>query len=626
MRAFLPLLLIAAGCPNEPADDSAPTDPPICHGGTHWTAGQIAFRDATADWGLDVLNPEATRISAVDFDGDGWTDLAVRRATDAADDFSAGGVRNAWLLRNTGLGGFEDVTEASGARTPRLQTSTSRGGQIWAFADVDNDGDLDLFTAISDEADAVDETSETLLNDGDGTFTLGPGGDDLHYNGDTTPASAAFTDYDRDGLVDIWVPEYDVMQDRLYRGDGTGRFTDVTYDVDVNTKSWNDVDDINAGLCHSIAWSGLACDLNNDGWPELMSASYGRAPNLLFQADGDGTYTNRAVASGYAYDDRMDWTEDESARCWCHLHPDDEGCEDVPEPTIVCNDDDDAFRWDNDYGREPFRLGGNSGATICADVDNDGWMDLLTTEIVHWDVGSSSDPSELLINQGTSDVTFARPGNDVTGLTREHTSADWNDGDMSGAVFDFDNDGWSDVYIGSSDYPDTRGLLWQNQADGTFAAIDPTAGIDHRRSHGIGVADFDRDGDLDVVVGHSSARCESDCYDTFNVRFFENVTGEDAGEEGNFVALHLEGTTANRAAIGARVQVTADGVTQTQEVGGGHGHYGAQHDLVLHFGLGAACEAEVTVRWPDTALSEQTFTVGGGYRYRVVQGAVPVVE
>jgi hypothetical protein len=61
-------------------------------------------------------------------------------------------------------------------------------------------------------------------------------------------------------------------------------------------------------------------------------------------------------------------------------------------------------------------------------------------------------------------------------------------------------------------------------------------------------------------------------------------------------------------------------VTQTQEVGGGHGHYGIQHDLTLHFGLGSACEAQVKIRWPDKALSTQELTLRSGYRYRVVQG------
>ena len=73
----------------------------------------------------------------------------------------------------------------------------------------------------------------------------------------------------------------------------------------------------------------------------------------------------------------------------------------------------------------------------------------------------------------------------------------------------------------------------------------------------------------------------------------------------------------NRAAIGARVSVTANGFTQTQEIDGGHGRYTTQRDQTLHFGVGAACEAEVTIRWPDRALTTQRFTLGAGYGYRV---------
>ncbi len=619
MRMLALALLTLTGCPKDPGETGAEF-PPICRDGSRWSEGAPAFRDATAAWGLDIINAEATRINAVDFDGDGWTDLALRRHTDAPDDFSEGGTRNTWLLRNTGDGGFEDVTESSGVRTSRSGEG-ARGGQVWAFADADNDGDLDLFTGMTDLEGAYDETSELMLNNGDGTFSLGDAGEDIRYNGDTSPASASWVDYDLDGDVDLWVPEYYIAQDRLYENNGNASFTDVTYDADLGTSSWTTAN-LNAGTAHSLAWSGLACDLNNDGWAELMAASYGRAPNSLHQALGDGLYTNRSVDSGYAWDHRQDWSDNESARCWCHLHPDDDDCEGVPEPQIVCNSDSDAFRWDHSSDRNLYRLGGNSGATTCADVNNDGWMDLLTSEIVHWDVGSSSDPAELLFNQQQSDVTFDRPGNDVTGLTREHTVVSWNDGDMSNAVLDFDNDGWPDPFIGSSDYEGCRALLWQNQGDETFVPVPHDMGLDHTRSHGVGVADFDRDGDLDLVLGHSSSRCEDDCYDTFNVRLFENL----AGQDGNFVQLSLEGVTANRAAIGARVTVSAGGVTQTQDIGGGYGHYGAQQDLTLHFGLGTACEAEVTVRWPDSDLSEQSFTVGGGYRYHVVQGADPVPE
>ncbi len=621
-------LLGLTACPNK--NDETGGFPPVCNAGTSWSEGQVAFRDATAAWGLDLTADGATRINAVDFDGDGWTDLALRRATDAPDDFSEGGTRNTWLLRNDGQGGFVDVTESSGVRASR-NGDGARGGQVWAFADADNDGDLDLFTGLTDLDNAYEETSEVMLNNGDGTFSLGNAGEDIRYNGDTSPASASWVDYDLDGDVDLWIPEYYIAQDRLYANNGSGSFTDVTYDVALNTRSWT-TDNLNAGIAHSLAWSGLACDLNNDGYAELMAGSYGRAPNSLHQASGDGTYTNRSVDSGYAWDENQDWTSNYNAQCYCYDNPEAEDCDTCQEPPSesfcqsLWNGFGGMYRWDHSSDREPYRLGGNSGATFCADVNNDGWMDLLTSEIVHYDVGPSSDPAELLLNQQQSDVTFLRPGNEVTGLVRERTETYWNDGDMTNAVFDFDNDGWPDVFIGSSDYVGCRALLWKNQGDGTFVTVPYEAGIDHTRSHGVGVADFDRDGDLDVVLGHSSARCESDCYDSYTPRFFENITGEDQSAAGNFVQLSLEGVSANRSAIGARVSVTADGVTQTQDVGGGFGHYGAQMDLTLHFGLGSACEAEVTVRWPDADLSEQSFTVGGGYRYRVVQGEDPVPQ
>ncbi len=616
--------------------DSAPDDyvpPPVCNGGTRWSEGQLAFRDATADWGLDVIYAEATRINAADYDGDGWTDLALRRATGTPDDFSDGGTRNSWLLRNTGLGGFEDVTQSSGVQQTRQSSdeNTGRGGQVWAFGDVDNDGDLDLFTGLNDTTMAYDETSEIMINNGDGSFSLGDGGDPCKDSW-VSPAGASFVDYDLDGDLDLWMPE-NQTEDALFANDGSGYFQEVTDEAGLETESWSDIDELNAALCHSWAWSALACDLNNDGWPELLASSYGRMPNLLWRADGDGSYSNQSVASGYAYDERDDWTTNLNAQCHCADNPKDEDCHLCPEPEdygmceLLWHGFGGFYRWDHTYDREPFRLGGNSGATICADVNNDGWMDLLTGEIVHFDVGESSDPAELLFNTQSPDVVFERPGNDSTGLTREHTEEYWNDGDMTSAVLDFDNDAWPDVYIGSSDYVGCRGLLWHQDSAGQFVSVPVDQGIDHTRSHGVGVADFDRDGDLDVVVGHSGSRCESDCYDDFIVRFFENITGEDTGELANFVQLHLVGATgSNASAIGARVQVTADGVTQTQEVGGGHGHYGAQQDLVLHFGLGAACEAEVGIRWPDASLSTQSFTVGGGYRYLVVQGEEPEFE
>lgn len=599
----------------------------LCRTGTApWAPGTKAFVDATSQWGLDLGLAEGTRISSTDIDGDGDVDLAVRKAGNTRDNPDAG-ARAVWLLRNTGST-FEDITAHSGLLANRTETTSSLGrpAEIIVFADVDNDGDVDAFTGASATAA---ETSELMLNDGTGTFTPGPAGSEFRRTRDAI-AGASFADINVDGKVDLWIGGTGVAgggsQSRLYIGDGVGTFYEETQRAGLTTKPWTLVSDLNEAKAHSYSWGTNACDLNGDGLPELLSASYGRAPNLLFQSvgvvNGVATYENRSLSSGYAFDEGVDWTDNESARCWCKLHPTDEGCPGVPPPQYIqCTKDSDAFRWYHPADRQPYRLGGNNGTTVCGDLDGDGDLDLLNTTIVHWDVGSSSDPTELLLNSGEPDTRFTRPGNAAMGLTRTRPLG-FDDGDITGAMFDFDNDGRLDVYVGSTDYPDTRGWLYHQNEGGTLTAVPLADGIDHQSSHGIAVADFDRDGDLDVVVGHSRSRCNlgTHCYPKANARFFENQVGE----QGNFVQLQLQGAEGtNRAAIGARVTVKANGRTQSFEVGGGHGHYGLQHDFVVHAGLGSACEAEVTVKWPNAAHSTQTFTLPAGHRFHLEEGGRP---
>ncbi len=635
-RALFLASLTATACKEDPEQE-----PVVCEPGSRWEAGVPAFQEVTEDWGLSgVLGGMFT---VADIDGDGWADLLVRNGG-GPDDFSEGGERSRWVLRNTGNGSFEDFTEASGLYASRFDSEGNRSGQTAVAGDVDNDGDLDVYVGNSrtDPEDADTDTCELMLNKGDGSFELGPEASEARFEDlSANPAGLSFTDVNLDGFLDLWVvnneePGLVPMQDRLLLGDGSGSFAEVTEEAGLETYRWYSASYLNEAKSHSWGWGGAACDLNGDGLPELLASSYGRAPNHLWQAEWDGdevVFVNQSIDSGYAFDHRTDWTDNLSAQCYCRDNPDAEDCDlcPLPEDDSICDSLAAAFgegyRWVHSHGREPFSLGGNTGTTVCADIDNDGHIDLMTYEIVHSDVGSSSDPSEILVNLGEADARFDRPGEELTGLTRVDEEEWWDRGDMTGAVFDFDNDGWQDIYIGSAEYSGNKGLLFHQNEPLLFEPMDTDDYFLHYRAQGVAVADFDRDGDLDMVVGHSTHRCswpvDPECDDDNQVRMYENLMGEGS----NWIQLELHGGEGSNAmAIGARLELDAEGSIQTREVDGGHGRFAFQRDRVLHLGLGEACVADVTVYWPDAAGSEQSFELEANRRYQLRQGEEPVAQ
>jgi hypothetical protein len=258
--------------------------------------------------------------------------------------------------------------------------------------------------------------------------------------------------------------------------------------------------------------------------------------------------------------------------------------------------------WNPGWSDKPWGLGGNNWAISCADLDDDGDMDLVTSETRHPDVGSSSDESEILLNDmkpGGALEKFRRPGNDKTGLARVF---DTDQGDNSAVIADLDNDGRKDIYLASSNYPGTHGWIFHQKADGTFEDVTKIAKGWHMSTEGPALIDIDNDGDLDVVAGSG----------TFNYAAATNaihVYRNDIGQGANSTRIRLAGKGvgfANRRGVGARVKVVAGGRTQYFEVKAQHAH--TQSDVQLDVGLGAACTIdEIEVRWPNAGLTKTVY-------------------
>lgn len=417
------------------------------------------------------------------------------------------------------------------------------GGRGWGFgcvaADYDNDGRTDLF---------ISNFGANLLyrNRGDGSF------DDVTAKagvagGNVWHAGAAFADTDLDGDLDLFVPgylEFDVAKPELktceYRG------------VKVNA-------------CGPLGYPG--------------------APDAFYRNNGDGTFTDATAAAGLT---------DRKLYFGFQAVFEDFNNDGYPD-LFVGNDSNPNYYYRNKHDGTFEESGVATGLAFSADgkemssmgvaagdYDRDGWIDLFVTTF-------SGDNYILFHNDGKgffSDVSFAAGVGEPT-----VPYLGW-----ATFFFDYDNDGLPDLFCANGHvYPEVDGViresfrqplqLLRNAGRGSFTDHSAQAGISAFRqsARGGAYADFDNDGDLDLAISVMDAK----------PLLLENQ----GGNRTNWIRLELEGTRANRMAVGARVKLTSGGVTQYATVRAGES-YLSSSDVRLHFGLGAATTADVEVQWP----------------------------
>lgn len=560
----------------------APTLLLLVAGSTH---AQLRFVDATARLGLeDADGPiDAAHIAAADLDGDGLDDLIIAR-------------QRVFLNRAAEDGGRTFVEVDQTGLPPH------RTGDIIVFADLNNDGVADAIIARSLDVRADDydpppvdqpQALAWLAGNGDGTF-----GDPL---GTFTPieaatpgttASVAVGDVDLDGLLDIvvgqWYTQYgasfesyanDVL---LQQPDGS--FERASWSTD--GVGFDAVADAGGRptygvLVAHVLGGGVAGDA-----PEILELNYGRRWNRLW-SEGDG-----GQWSDIAPEVKLNGDAIRHGR-----HP-----EWLKERAKVDP------RFDRD-DEPPFRANGNTFDAAVGDVDGDGAFDVLLAEITHGWAGESSDPSRVVLRRdGFAGPLFVEDQRlSLDRSPQDPTVQSWNQGDIYGALADFDLDGRLDVLLCSSDYPDNQRLrIWRQQDDGSLVDITSWVGIDHIGAGQPALLDFDGDGDLDIAVGQGFNRLDAAqrAGRKPRVRVFENRTAGSPGRHS--ITLRLEGdpnSGINRDAIGAVVRWTAvvngDRITRMTQVVGPGGHQGKQGSLAMHLPVGEEGAERIEVIWPS---------------------------
>ncbi len=508
---------------------------------------------------------------------------------------------------------FTDIRQAAGITWQQDATATAEKyyletmGTGVAWIDYDQDGLLDLYLVQSAATDIYKPPhplrSALYRNNGDGTFTdvterAGVGTEGLYGQG------VAVGDYDNDGYPDLYVTGYG--RAILYHNNGDGTFTDVTEKAGVADKGgwstsagWFDYDKdgyLDLVVCNYINWSpknNVWCGEHRPGYRGYCNPNNYKGQRIkLYHNNHDGTFTDVSDKSGVGRPEAKGMgvvLADFNNDGW----PDIAIANDTWPNFLFINNHDGTFRDVSFTSGVAASEDGKYEAGMgidAADVDGDGWMDIYVTHL------------DLELNRlyhNNHDETF----DDVTFTSGIGNKAVLLSG-VSMKFFDYDNDGWNDIfqlngamldnirlYQADVTYAEAK-LMFRNLGHGKFEKVSELLGPDFMRptvGRGSAVGDFDNDGDLDVAITNRGD--------------YPQILRNDGGNANNWLEVRLIGTKSNRDGIGSVLKLVSEGVTQVEQAKGGMAYMSA-HDPRIHFGLGKRKTIEsLKISWPSGTVT-----------------------
>jgi hypothetical protein len=508
---------------------------------------------------------------------------------------------------------FVDVARSGGitfqhdnaASTEKYLIETMGSGCGWI--DYDQNGLLDLYL-VNGAATRVYSPKRPLSsalyrNNGDGTFTdvtgkAGVGAEGLFGMGMTVG------DYDNDGFPDLFVLGYGRCI--LYHNNGDGTFTDVTTRAGVensgrwaSSAAWFDYDNdgrLDLVIANYVDWSPERNFYCGDQGPGMRSYchpdDFRGQPPTLYHNNGDGTFTDVSKTSGLGL-------KGGNGLGVVTFDYDDDGWQDI----FIANDHMPNFLFHNNRDGTFREVGYAAGVAVsadglfeagmgtdAADATGSGRMDLTVTHL---------DMQLARFYQNLGDRTF----DDAT-LRSQIGYATYHMSGFGTRFMDYDNDGARDLFMANGHvldniqryHADTRyaepKLMFRNNGHGVFENVSDLLGPDFqlpRVSRGAAIADFDNDGDLDILVNNNGQTPQ--------------LLRNDGGNSNHWLQILLIGTKSNRDGVGARVKVSAGNLILKDQRKGGMSYQSAQ-DPRLHFGLGPQSKVDaIEIVWPSGSVT-----------------------